>query len=442
MVKINGDYKQAKSLIRQEKIADGLEVLKKLAPSGHSAEVFNDAGVCYHLLGDSERGLDMFRLALEKAPAFALARINLFYLEKARELKRGNDLTFRSINHDGLSPNTPRPRISVIVRTYNRPDLLKEALASLKNQIFKDFETIVINDGCTEEAAVVCKEADLPGLRYFNAPHKGPAAALNRGLEMARGDYITFLDDDDIIYPNHLSGLLDRLEKAGRPGVAYSDTSIASFDKNGKLAQSRIRSEPSVDLEKIFHYCPIPIQSMVSRECFERVGQFLEPLVYDAHDWEMWMRIAKRYNFYHLAEVTSEIRNHHQLARSSRRSPFGKYYYGNLAHYFHQGIALFSFPKFERNERAYQIAVGELGLLLQKYPDLEKKIRLYRFYHSRTVHGYFYARYNSLKMFREFKAANDFLKVALKLKPLEPKFWASWLSSLFSKTDGADNALV
>lgn len=138
-------YEQAKGLIRQEKIREGLEILDRLLEDPGHTEIFNDAGVCHYLLGDFEKGLEMLKRALDKSPEFALACINRFYLEKALDMKRNFDLSFRSINHDNISPDAPRPKISVIVRTFNRPEMLKHALQCLKDQTYKNFR-----DHCCE----------------------------------------------------------------------------------------------------------------------------------------------------------------------------------------------------------------------------------------------------------------------------------------------------
>jgi len=431
---IKVEHATAKSLIRAEKFREALELLQGPAECGPTAEILNDAGVCSYLLGDFERGLELFRLAHQKSPDYALAKINLFYLEKALDLKRNYDLTFRSINHDGISPDAPRPKISVIVRTFNRLEFLRNALNCLKAQEFKDFETIVVNDGGPELVEQVCKESGLPGLRYFRFAHGGPAAGLNRGLEMARGEFIAFYDDDDVIYPNHLAGLLGRLEQASEPGVAYSDVRINYFDRNEKLLRSEIRSEPVVDLKTCLRYEPISsMLVLVSREIFEKLGRFYEPLVVTANDWEMWIRLLKQgYKFHHLPEVTAEFQQRDRPDRGTRLGLLERYYYSNLMFFLHQAMTLFSFPKAPANERAYRTAVAGLGGLLQKYPGLEKKIRLYGFYHARSVHGFFYERYKSLAEFGSNDIARDFLKIAFQLKPFEPRLLGSYIVSLLA----------
>jgi len=430
---MNDAYEKAKKLIREGKLEEGAKLLRKNLGKDAEAELLNDLGVCLYLLAEPDPALELFSESLKKAPNFCLSRINRFYVEKAKELRSKADLNFRHIDHDALPASRPKPRISLIVRTYNRPDLLREALVSAKKQTFRDFETVVINDGGTKEAESVAKEINPPGLRYFLAAHRGPASALNRGLEMARGDYIGFLDDDDLIYPNHLEALLGRLEQEKVAGLAYPQVRINYYEpasRGGKLVRSEINIEESVDYEKCVRYDPIvSMLILASRECFETAGRFIEDLVTTAHDWEMWLRLLKHHRFYHLPEVTCEYQERIRQDRATRKGLFERYYYSNLMHYLHNAISLFSFPKKPENETAYRKALAEMDRLSGKYDGLENKIRLRGFYDFKSPYGYFYDRYLVLKDFGETELAKDFLRAALKLSPFEPKLWGSLMAS-------------
>lgn len=110
------------------------------------------------------------------------------------------------------------PYFSVVVTTYNRPELLECALDSLEKQGFKDFEVILINDnGRPVEQILECFE--FPILYVRQGYNTGPAAARNTALKLARGRYVTFLDDDDCYLPGHLLELALASEKA--PGEVF-----------------------------------------------------------------------------------------------------------------------------------------------------------------------------------------------------------------------------
>lgn len=94
------------------------------------------------------------------------------------------------------------PVISVIIPTYNRPQYLQQALVSVLDQTFTDFEAIVVDDGSEERTRATVSQFDDPRIRYFHQVHSGRSNARNLGLRESRGDYFTFLDDDDRLLPH------------------------------------------------------------------------------------------------------------------------------------------------------------------------------------------------------------------------------------------------
>ncbi|MBL8030125.1 MAG: glycosyltransferase family 2 protein [Candidatus Doudnabacteria bacterium] len=95
-----------------------------------------------------------------------------------------------------------KPFFSVIICSYNRRKLLVDALKSLRAQIFKDFEVIVVDDGSTD--CTIKEMGNFPEIRYFYKKHSGVAEARNFGILKAKGEYVTFLDSDDVYLPQHL----------------------------------------------------------------------------------------------------------------------------------------------------------------------------------------------------------------------------------------------
>src|SRR5690606_40203485 len=98
------------------------------------------------------------------------------------------------------------PLVSIIVPCYNYGHYLLETLNSVKSQIFKDWECIIIDDGSTDPTAEVAREATRIDrrFRYYYQENKGLAAARNSGILRSRGEFIQFLDADDFISPNKL----------------------------------------------------------------------------------------------------------------------------------------------------------------------------------------------------------------------------------------------
>jgi glycosyltransferase involved in cell wall biosynthesis len=128
--------------------------------------------------------------------------------------------------------------VSVIVLAYNRPELLREALGSVRSQTFRDYEVIVIDDGSEPALTVTWPQVRL--IRQI--PNGGPAAAAARGLSEARGSLIAFLNDDDLWAPEFLADLVHALETHPAAGIAFSDHSVIGADGAEDVTQADIMS--------------------------------------------------------------------------------------------------------------------------------------------------------------------------------------------------------
>jgi glycosyltransferase involved in cell wall biosynthesis len=197
--------------------------------------------------------------------------------------------------HRGLAP-----LVSIIIPTFNRPEHLRECLQSLANQTFSDWEAIVINDAGEPVERVAAEFGQHP-LRVIHLPAKrGQVAARNRGVEIARGKYIAFCDDDDLWLPAHLSGLVEALDADA--GLAYSDAEIVVFE-NARRGRVPVRREVfafDYDPWLLRHWNFIPPSTAAyPRELHEQLGMFDEAME-DYWDWDWWLRIASRYAVRHV----------------------------------------------------------------------------------------------------------------------------------------------
>ncbi|MFQ5513196.1 MAG: glycosyltransferase [Myxococcota bacterium] len=205
------------------------------------------------------------------------------------------------------------PEVSLIVPTYGRPTMLARALESIGEQELADLEVIIVNDGGPSPEGVVTlhRQRIGGGGRITLVNHdrnRGLAAARNTGLRLARGRFVGFLDDDDLLLPHHLSALLPRLRLGA--GVAHADVR--------SVIESPERSAPrSLDLalRYQFDYDPqlhridntFPVQSfLVERKLLEEAGAFDETLPV-LEDWDLWLRVWERAQPVHVRRVTSEI---------------------------------------------------------------------------------------------------------------------------------------
>ena len=122
--------------------------------------------------------------------------------------------------------------VSVIIPTFNRGYVIREAITSVLDQAHRDIEVIVVDDGSTDgtgELMATCFGGD-PRVRYWYQTNRGASAARNTGLDLATGDYLAFLDSDDSWKPWHLSLMLACLDRRPEAGMIWTDTEYVDRD--------------------------------------------------------------------------------------------------------------------------------------------------------------------------------------------------------------------
>tara|TARA_B100000959_G_scaffold144704_1_gene151953 strand:+ start:60 stop:935 length:876 start_codon:yes stop_codon:yes gene_type:complete len=192
------------------------------------------------------------------------------------------------------------PVVSVVVPTYNRAERLGETLRSVLNQIWQDFELIVVDDGSTDDTRNVLDS--FPRAQCILMPENhGVSRARNEGLARARGRYICFLDSDDLWDENKLQTQIQWMEDNADCQVCYTDE--IWIRKGVRVNQMNKHRKYSGD---IFRYClPMcivsPSSAMLRAELFEEVGNFDESLP-ACEDYDLWLRIAEKYPFHFIEE--------------------------------------------------------------------------------------------------------------------------------------------
>lgn len=180
--------------------------------------------------------------------------------------------------------------VSVVVTTYNRKNFLRPAVMSVLNQDYKDKEVIVIDDGSNDSSFKEIE--DLP-VRYIWKENGGISSARNRGIEVVEGDFIAFLDVDDLWKKKKLSTQMAMMDEEGYD-VSYTDE---IWIRNGKhLNQKSIHKKYSGFIfDKCLPLCIISPSSVVmKRTVFDSVGLFDERMVV-CEDYDMWLRVTAKY---------------------------------------------------------------------------------------------------------------------------------------------------
>lgn len=197
------------------------------------------------------------------------------------------------------------PVFTVIISTYNRRDLLPRAVNSVLNQTFTNFELIIIDNGSTDDTPFVAKQFKDSRIRFLTnpAPTMSCDVPRNMGIAMARGHYITFLDDDDIWYPT-------RLEKVNEAFVLHTHVSAVCHYQNvrtlGKISMTR-RYGPYTDnlYERLLYEgnCLSPCAISIKADVFKDIGVFDTRKEFDGvSDFDYWIRMAKTKHTVHFIE--------------------------------------------------------------------------------------------------------------------------------------------
>jgi glycosyltransferase involved in cell wall biosynthesis len=187
------------------------------------------------------------------------------------------------------------PKVSVIIPTHNRAEVLRSAIASVLKQTYQDFEVIVVDDASDDAPREVLTYFNDKRIKYVrHEVNKGDAGSRNTGILNSGGDYLAFLDDDDEWLPEKLQMQVDVLtNSASDIGGVY--TGMLIIDRTGKISGTHIpvqgvKSPADLSAENVIATSSI----MLRRECFQKVGLFDEKIPY-TNDYDMWIRISAEF---------------------------------------------------------------------------------------------------------------------------------------------------
>ncbi len=180
------------------------------------------------------------------------------------------------------------PLVSVIIPTYNRAYILFKAIESVLNQSFKDLELIVVDDGSTDETPYLVSKYPLI---YVRKPRRGVAHARNVGISKARGEFIAFLDSDDIFVPDKIEKQLVFFEK--NPSYKIVQTDEIWYKENRRINPKKIHQKAEGwFFDRAIKLCVVSMSTvLIKKELFKEVGLFDEEF-WVCEDYEFWLRVA------------------------------------------------------------------------------------------------------------------------------------------------------
>jgi glycosyltransferase involved in cell wall biosynthesis len=214
-----------------------------------------------------------------------------------------------------------KPLVSVVIPCYNAAEFVQDAIGSVLNSTYKNFEIIVVDDGSTDGTAEKVNALKDERIRYFYKENTGVAHTRNIGIGFARGEYIAFLDADDMFLPNNLKEKVDVLDNDPECGLVHameerffheSGASMGVVDgKEGYVLYDLLEMRSNV-----IHS---PSSVVCRKQLLEELNGFDTRLSTSA-DWELWVRIAARGPIKKINKTLSRYRLHKsQMHMNTRR---------------------------------------------------------------------------------------------------------------------------
>lgn len=196
----------------------------------------------------------------------------------------------------------PEPKVSIIIPVYNGEKYLKEAIDSVIKQTYKNWELVLINDGCQDNSQKIIDEYVKKNKKIstFKQKNQGQSAARNFGVKKSSGEYVAFLDQDDRYYPHKLERLVSFLERRREYGMVYSDVDTLDVDGNIFLVSSLTSGLSGGHPKRSIIDCVsrdmfiVPGSTLIRREVFEDVGGF-DPDLSGYEDDDLFMRIFRKH---------------------------------------------------------------------------------------------------------------------------------------------------
>jgi glycosyltransferase involved in cell wall biosynthesis len=203
------------------------------------------------------------------------------------------------------------PKVSVIIPTYNREKYIVDTINSVLNQTFSDYEIIVVDDGSTDGTERVIREQFPDKISYLSKPNGGPASARNMGMRIATGEYIAFLDSDDLWLPEKLEIQIRYMDSNPKCGLIGSWALTFRGTDSSKIEDVALACPETVPtLQRLLLVNCILLSTVMARaSCIEKAGGFDNSL-FVLEDYDLWIRLAMHYELANLPRVLARYRLH------------------------------------------------------------------------------------------------------------------------------------
>ncbi|GIW63101.1 MAG: hypothetical protein KatS3mg090_0927 [Patescibacteria group bacterium] len=207
---------------------------------------------------------------------------------------------------------------SIVTPSFNQGSFIEETIESIANQTYQNYEHLVIDGGSTDSTLEILKKykAKYPDkFFYVSEKDKGQSDAINKGMKMAKGDVLCYLNSDDVFYPYTLEEVTNFFDK--NPNACWVTGNYTIIDENGTEIQNFIKFYKSIFAQSPFREKILEVINFVNqpstfwkREVYQKVGDFSLEYKYNM-DYDYWLRIIRSgYKLYYLDKPLSKFRIH------------------------------------------------------------------------------------------------------------------------------------
>jgi glycosyltransferase involved in cell wall biosynthesis len=197
---------------------------------------------------------------------------------------------------------------SIIIPTYNRALFIEKTIRSVLNQNYRNFEIIIVDDGSTDNTAEIIKNINSDKIKYFKIENSERGVARNYGIKHSTGDYVTFLDSDDILLPTHFTNASESILKYDRPPFLHLGYEIVNTDNKLLFKIDKLKNDNIYFLTRG--------NSLSCNGCFLRADvsrKFMfneDRNLAGSEDWELWFRVLANYGIKTDNRISSRMYNH------------------------------------------------------------------------------------------------------------------------------------
>ncbi len=288
------------------------------------------------------------------------------------------------------------PQVTVLLPVFNAAEYLKDAVDSILNQTFKDFELLVIEDGSTDDSLSILKSYNDPRIKIIeHTQNEGLIKTLNEGLRIATGKYIVRMDADDVSLPDRLAHQVKFMN--AHPDVSVVGTYFKDIYGKVKVAKTPVSHEALKS--QLFFSCALAHPTVIIRKSdFEKHQFFYDADFPHAEDYELWVRVSRKLKIANLPKVLLKYRFHQQQVSSKHNNT-----QRNSMHRCHQRQLMEMGMSPSENELETHFAIANLLFRtekkfvdnaeewLLKIIDANKKANVFSQSHfKRMIGGYWY----------------------------------------------------